>query len=1163
MFSHLHVHTQYSLLEASCVPKKLAQKAVDLNMPAVAITDYGNMFGAVEHYFACESAGVKPIVGLDVFIAPGSRFDKGLRSDGGRLANRKLVLLAQDIEGYRNLCAISSIGYQEGFYYKPRVDYETLAKYSKNIIALSGGAYGEVPWTYLNKGKDEALEKIQQFQKIYGDRFYLEMNKTGVKQWDTINPFLQEVSGDLGIKLVATNDVHYMVQEDQIAQEVLICIGSNRTLQDESRFRLGSDQFYLKSPDQMRDLFSDVPEACDNTLEITERCNVKFKIKDDKGNPIYHLPTYPTVGGVSLKDEMRRVSREGLEERFREFQEVGDPLTDEAKEKYVERLDYELGVIDGMGFNGYFLIVQDFIGWSKENDIPVGPGRGSGAGSLVAYSLKITDLDPIPYNLIFERFLNPERVSMPDFDIDFCQEGRGRVIDYVTEKYTQESVSQIITYGKLQTRAAIRDVGRVMGMTYGDVDVVSKLIPDVLGISLEEAIETEPRLQELMDNDPRIQTLMDLARKVEGLVRHAGIHAAGVIIADGNIVSHAPLYRGSDGENVVQYDMKHAEKMGLIKFDFLGLKTLTHINEAFKHIEKNRGKKLTPLNISLSDPGIYEILSEGDTNGIFQFESEGITDLIIKSRPDCFEDIVAITALYRPGPMEMIPDYLKRKKGQSKVKYAFPELEPILKETYGIVVYQEHVQLIAAKIASYSLGEADMLRRAMGKKIHEEMVKQKKRFVDGAVANGYDEKKSGILFDTMAEFAKYGFNKSHAAAYCVISAQTAWLKRYYPVEFFAALLSTDMNDTDKVVKYVKDAQNHDIEVLSPHINGSGFKFSVKEDVIFFSLGAIKGVGQAAVEAILEAREAKPNKKFESLEEFFESVDLRRVNKKTIECLIKSGGFDGFGHNRAELMDDYTKFVENADRVKKDKEVGQVSLFSLSADITQAEKVVIKKREPWTRSARLAYEKEVLGFYLSDHPLKGFEHFAKNWHLDEVKNLDKKEKKDKTQVLGMVSAIREIITKKGTRMAFAQFEDLTGQVELVIFPDTYAKIEHKLKMEGIVVLSGLIDVDKKNGTQPKILVDDVRFIREQFRQSKRVIVRLDAKDQNENQKKLSLLKELFAKNQGATKVTFNYLLKDIAKEVDLKLMDPDGVELSSEVIDSIYNSFGSTEFIELY
>lgn len=1144
-FVHLHVHTQYSLLEATCKPKLLAQKAAEFEMPAVAITDLGNMFGVIEHYFACNDAGVKPIIGLEVFLAPKSRHVKGEDRDN-RQPNTRLVLLAKNYEGYQNLCRISTIGYQEGFYYRPRVDYEVLEKHSKNLIALTSGSFGDVPWTFINKGEDEAVEKLKKLKTIFNEDLYLELTRTGLSQNKEINNFLLNCSKQFSIPIVAGNDVHYMKKDEQIGQEVLICIGTNKTLQDPARYRLGSDQFYFKSADEMKALFKDLPEAIENTVKIANQCNVVFNLTDDDGKPIYHLPTYPTKAGRSLKEEIEVIAKDGLIKRFDEYERIGELFDDEKKQEYSKRLDFELQVIDGMGFNGYFLIVQDFINWSKANDIPVGPGRGSGAGSLVAYSLFITDLDPMPYNLIFERFLNPERISMPDFDIDFCQENRGRVIDYVTDKYSPESVSQIITYGKLQTRAAIRDVGRVMGMTYGDVDVVSKLIPDILGISLKESIEKEPRLKELMENDPKINTLMELAQKIEGLVRHAGIHAAGVVIADGELVSHAALYRGSDGESVVQYDMKHSEKIGLIKFDFLGLKTLTHINDALKLIEKNRGKKIITTEISLKDPGIYELIAKGDTNGVFQFEGDGITDLIKKAKPDCFEDIVAINALYRPGPMEMIPDYLERKHGRKKVEYIFDELEPILKETYGIVVYQEHVQLIASKIASYSLGEADMLRRAMGKKIAAEMAQQKKRFMSGAADNGYDIDKSEKLFDTMAEFAKYGFNKSHAAAYCVISAQTAWLKHYYPVEFFAALLSTEMSDTDKVVKYVKDTHRHNINVNAPHINYSEFKFTVKGDEIYFSLGAIKGVGQAAVESILEARLQKPNKKFESLEDFFESVDLRRVNKKTIECLIKSGAFDGFGYNRAELISGYLKFIDRADRVRKDAAVGQVSLFSLDESIEEADKVIIDPKEDWSRSQKLGFEKEVLGFYLSDHPMNGIDTLAKPWVSDEIYKLVEKEKKAATTVVGMISTLKEIITKKGTRMAFAQLEDMSGQTELIIFPDTFSEYEDVLKSEKPILVSGAVEVSDDKSSS-KILVESVKSFQDELVKVKKMTFRIPLS----SQEKLEEIQNLLFKHPGSTKMSLLMELEDINKQVELDLIDPKGVNLNSELLDSIY------------
>lgn len=1162
-FVHLHLHSQYSLLEAACDFDSICSLAKEFQMPAVALTDYGNMFGAIEFYFAAKSAKIKPIIGLEVYLAPRGRKVKGEDPEAVRLPNRRLVLLAMNYEGYQNLCKISSIGYQEGFYYRPRIDDEVLEKYNQNLIALSGSLMGDVPWTYKNMGEQKACERLDYYKNLFGDRFYVEINRTGVSDWEDLNPFLIRAARDRNIKIVATNDVHYTRPEDQVAQEVLICIGSNKTLQDPARYRLGSDQFYFKNPQQMRELFHDIPEACDNTLEVAERCQLEFVLKTPEGKPIYHLPSFPTENGVSLKEEIARLSRQGLERCFTELQSRGEPVDESKKPTYYERLDYELKVIDQMGFNGYFLIVQDFINWAKKNNIPVGPGRGSGAGSLVAYSLGITDLDPMPYNLIFERFLNPERISMPDFDVDFCQENRGRVIEYVTTKYGAASVSQIITYGKLQAKAAIRDVGRVMGMTYGEVDVVSKLMPDKLGLTIKEALEMEPRLREMMEDDPKIATLMDLAQKIEGLTRHAGIHAAGVIIADGEIVSRAPLYRGTDGENVVQYDMKHAEKLGLIKFDFLGLKTLTHINEALHLIESNRKKKIATSQISLKDSGVYEIMCKGDTAGIFQFESEGITDLIRKVQPNCFEDIVAINALYRPGPMDMIPDYLERKQGRKKVEYIFAELESILKETYGIVVYQEQVQLIAARIANYSLGEADILRRAMGKKNAEEMAQQKSRFLDGAKQNGHDLKKAEELFDLMAKFAEYGFNKSHAAAYCVVAAYTAYLKHYFPVEFYAALLSTEMSDTDKVVKYVKDARRHNIFVRPPNINFSKYKFNVVGDDIVFSLGAIKGVGEAAVEAILEAREKAQDGKFESLEQFFELVDLRRVNKKTIECLIKAGGFDDFGYNRAELMQGYGRFIDRADKRKKDQALGQVSLFAFAADAggevddgtEDHDSVQLERMQDWSRSARLSYEKEVLGFYLSGHPLDSIEDLLKTFTTGSIASLDSVETKSKISVAGLVSILKEIITKKGTRMAFAQFEDTSGSLELVIFPDVYAQSEAALKCDGALVVSGTLEKgDESEGVQGalKVLVDKVQRAQDLFKQAKRVTITLDASafQGEEASAKLALLKEILQKHQGSTSFVLQVRIPEMDRVVDLEISDPRGIDPSPQLFERI-------------
>lgn len=1123
--------------------KSVAKKAAEMQMPALALTDSGNMFDAIEFYFACKDAGIKAILGLDVYLAPNGRFKKAEDRDD-RTPNRRLVLLAQNYEGYQNLCRISTIGYKEGFYYRPRIDEEVLQQYNQHLIALSGGIMGEVPWTFKNKGPEAALEKIRSLQNIFGDRFYLELNRTGVPAWNEINPFLLEASKITGVPVVAANDVHYLKQDDQIAQEVLICIGSNKTLHDESRFKLGSDQFYFKSPQEMRALFHDIPEACDRTLEIADRIDIKFKLKDEQGRPIYLLPSFPTQEVSGTKGEMEKLARAGLERRFLEAEKRGEPVSDEQKQVYFKRLEYELGVIDKMGFNGYFLIVQDFIGWAKQNGIPVGPGRGSGAGSIVAYSLAITDLDPMPYNLIFERFLNPERISMPDFDVDFCQEHRGEVIEYVTQKYGAASVSQIITYGRLQARAAIRDVGRVMGMTFAEVDVVAKLIPEKLGITLKEALETEPRIRELMEQDSKINTLIDLAQKIEGLVRHAGIHAAGVIIADGNIVDHAPLYRGAAGENVVQYDMKHAEKIGLIKFDFLGLTTLTHIQDVLNLIEKNRKKKLTTKDISLSDPGIYSIMCDGDTAGIFQFEGEGITDLIRKARPTTFEDIVAINALYRPGPMDMIPDYLARKHGEKKVEYIFSELESVLKETYGVIVYQEQVQLVAARIANYSLGEADMLRRAMGKKIAEEMAVQKTRFLKGAAENKHDPQKAEALFDLMAEFAKYGFNKSHAAAYCVVAAHTAWLKNYYPVEFYAGLLSSSMSDTDKVVKYVKDAMAHDIPVKPPHINYSDFKFSVDGDTIYFSLGAIKGVGEGAVEAIVQARNQTAGKKFESLEQFFELVDLKKVNKKTFEALIKAGAMDGFGYNRNELFNGFAQFVERAGKIREEREIGQTSLFALDETEQSQEKVVLEKQEPWSRALALSYEKEVLGFYLSDHPLRGFDHLFKPFTTGRLAEISGAQSKSKVHFIGLLSSLREIITKKGTRMAFGRLEDQSGWVELVIFPDVFASAETLLKSESALLVTGQLEKDESGA---KILVEAVKSVADVYSRVKKLVVALTP-DQASS---VSKLREALNKHPGEALVELRLTLPDIRKTVQLELKDLRGVKVDEKFFEDVF------------
>ncbi len=1171
-FVHLHVHSQYSLLESTIRVKKLCDRAKKLEMPAVALTDSGNLFGAAEFYFTAKDFDLKPIIGLDAYIAPKSRHVKGEDREASQMPNRRIVLLAQNFQGYQNLCKLSSIGYQEGFYYKPRLDWEVIKEYSEHLIALTGGSMGEPGYAFSRFGPEAALDKIREMKEIFDDRLYLEINRTGTPEWNELVPFLAEASKITGVPLVAANNVHYLDQADQIGQEVLICIGSNKTLHDESRYRLGSDQFYFKSPGEMKTLFKDFPEACERTLEVASRCDVKFKLKDDAGKMIYHLPYFTSDDGKSPQTLIQEMTETGLTERFSEAEQVGSPVPEEKKPEYKKRVEYELGVIEKMGFTSYFLIVQDFINWAKKNGIPVGPGRGSGAGSLVAYCLRITDLDPMPYSLLFERFLNPERISMPDFDIDFCQDRRQEVIQYVTQKYGDQNVSQIITYGKLQTRAAIKDVGRVLGMTFAEVDVISKLIPEKLGITIDEAIEEEPRIREQIEQNPQIANLIELAKKIEGLVRNAGIHAAGVVIGDAPLVSYAPMYRGAADERVVQYDMKWAEKIGLIKFDFLGLKTLTHIKNALDLIRENRGRTVAASEIPIHDHGIYELMSKGDLLGVFQFEGEGITNAVKSIKPKCFEDITAINALYRPGPMDMIPDYTRKMHGEEEVEYLFPELEPILKETYGIIVYQEQVMAIASRIASYTLGEADMLRRAMGKKIAAEMASQKERFMAGAAKNGFDKSKADELFELMAKFANYGFNKSHAAAYCVVSAQTAWLKRYYPVEFYAALLSTEMSNTDNIVRYVKNAQSRGIEVKPPHINHSEYKFSVKGDTIFFSLGAIKGVGEGAVQAIVDARNTIGGK-FESLEQFFETVDIKKINKKVVECLIKAGAFEGFGYHQAQLMEGYELFFKRAENARRDREIGQGSLFAMLDDAggDGVEKIVLDARKPWPRALKLQYEKEVLGFYLSDHPLAGLDKLFKIWVSCDIGKLGGEAADKRVVIAGLVTSFREIISKKGARMAFASLEDLTGQVELIVFPEAYAKGEIALKSDQPLLVGGNL---KKENDSHKIMVDRVAPLEEVMGKSKSMTIRID----HSMQEKLEDLKTLMARFPGKTGVELQMEVEvetdDSAEKSDsrestilkkmitMEVEEPKGIQVTNAFFEDLHGLFGQTDFVEI-
>lgn len=1151
-FCHLHSHSHYSLLKCSASIPALVKKNKALGYESLALTDMNNMFGAVEFYFAAKKEGVKPIIGLETALS-----GKFIKSPSETFS---LVLLAQSYKGYQSLSKITSFAHKKNnLDGTPRATIDVIKENTEDVIALTGGHEGVLAQTFLKEGREKAEERLLRLKEMFGDRLYIEINRHGLDYESEFIPFALEMSDKHEIELVAANDTRFAEKDDLIPHNILIGAGSNRTLEEVTEQSLINAEFYVKSKEAMEETLPGerFEKALENTQVIADRCNIEFVLNHSDGKPIYHLPTFPTKGGRDSKEEIKEIAQKGLKERITFLEkQTGKKLTAEELEVYDIRLDYELTTIDGMGFNGYFLIVQDFIRWSKDNNVPVGPGRGSGAGSLVAYCLDITDLNPIPYALIFERFLNPERVSMPDFDIDFCQERRGEVIEYVTKTYGEQSVSQIITYGKLQTRAALRDVGRVLGFSFMEINDIAKLIPDVLGISLQEALDAEPRLKDMMGENPQVHKLITLALKVEGLVRHAGIHAAGVIIADGNIVDHAPVTTGADGENVVQFDMKNSEKIGLIKFDFLGLKTLTHIKYALNFIKKTKNIEIKAEEISIDDPGIYELMSKGDNHGVFQFESEGITDLSMKAKPSCFPDIVALNALYRPGPMEMIPDYLDRKSGKKKVEYIFPELEEILEETFGIVVYQEHVQLIAAKIASYSLGEADMLRRAMGKKIAEEMAQQKTRFLKGAADNNFDTKKSEILFDLMAEFAKYGFNKSHAAAYCVITAQTAWIKHYYPVEFFAGLLTTEISNTENVTKYVKDAKRHGIEVVPPHINTSKYVFDTDGAKLFFSLGAIKGVGQNIVDQIVEARESLPNKKFETLEEFFSTVDTKKFNKRSIESLAKAGAFDNFGYTRSELFAEGSKFLVAAETKRKERELGQFNLFDTEDSDEKGINVTIAKKSEWDNRAKLQLEKDVLGFYLTNHPLEGYASLRSSFSSVAINKLTEEDHKKEVIVFGVIPKFKEFITKKGSRMAFAEAEDEDGSIELIIFPEVFKDVEGFLTEEKPLLIKGTFEVQEGKGG--KMLVTSIEDPIDQLKKARSVSLHLNDPEEAEIDEFFK-----FARlRSGNTKVHLTLDLAKISSRVKIDVLEPEGVEIDFEFLDSLGKIFKGYKGLEV-
>ncbi len=1056
-FVHLHVHTQYSLLQGAILVDQLLDQVEAFGMPAVAITDTHNLFGCFDFYLQAKKKKIKPLIGSELFFAPDGRHCLKPNS-----LIHHLVVLCKNQQGYQNLCKLLTESFEQSAAFhasvsalksppvmgKTFIDQNMLSKYSEGLIVLSGCIKGPLCYDLLTDQEPKAVKTAQWFLDKFGDDFYLELQDSDIPEQNRVNDKLLQMGKSLGIACVATTDCHYLHADDCKAHEVLQCIDKGKQLNLDQSQLLAQGNYFFKTAAQMRERFAFAPEACDNTLKVAEKIDLEFAFTDAQGRKIYHLPRFVPEG---LTDEQklafdeanhfRLQAQAGLERRFKH-----PSFAQKDPKVYEERLAFELDMIIQTGFAGYFLIVADFINWAKEQQIPVGPGRGSGAGSLVAYSLRITDIDPIEFNLLFERFINPERISMPDFDIDFCQDQRERVIQYVAGRYGASRVSQIITFGKLLSRVVLKDVGRVLGMSFQQTDQLTKLFPDGLDMTLEKVCQLEPKFIAKIQSDSRLEELLMVAKKLEGLYRNAGVHAAGVIITEKPIVTYCPLYAGKDGHFVTQLDKDFCEAIGLVKFDFLGLKTLTVIDNTVKLIRLTEDKEFCIENIDHHDSRVFALISLGDTNGVFQVESSGMKDLCQRIVPNSLEDLTAINALYRPGPLGsgMVDDFIDRKHKRKQSTYEVAALEPILKDTYGVILYQEQVMQIARELAGYSLGQADLLRRAMGKKKADEMAKHKEIFVQGALKKGLQESKAAGIFDLMAKFAEYGFNKSHSAAYGLLTYQTAFLKAHYPTEFLAALMTTEMLDIEKLSKYIADAKNHGIEVLTPDINTSLRKFSVEthdgKKKIRFALEAIKGLGQAAADAILEGRK---DKKFTSVVELATRMAGRKMNKKVLEALCSSGALDSIAEaNRATIFSSTEAILKYGVEEQERKQSGQMDMFALlkisDKILSNPIGTIIKEQPEWSVFQKLQKEREVVGFYVSGHPMQGWQQICEQWFGMNTQILKTVKEKKTVYCAAMIAMIREVSTKKGRKMAFLELEDLHGKAEMVVFPQVYER-----------------------------------------------------------------------------------------------------------------------------
>ena len=1147
-FVHLHLHTEFSLLDGACRIDELLDEAVRLQMPAIAVTEHGNMFSSVVFHDHARDRGLNPILGCEVYVASGSRLDKS----GPQTETNHLVLLAENETGYRNLIKLTSAGYTEGFYYRPRIDKALLAEHAEGLIGLSSCLKGEVASALRIEQARPALEAAARLRDILGpDNFFLEMQYQGIDDQVTVNRGILPLARELELPVVCTNDVHYLRQGDHQPHDVLLCIGTGKSVNDAHRLRYSGDQFFLKTAAQMAEVFTGHPEALRNTLVIAERCSVTIP----KGQN--HLPSFDVPPGVGLDDYFEHVAREGFAQRLPRLRQLAQAgRLRRTIDEYERRLSYELDMIKTMGYQGYFLIVWDFIRYARERGIPVGPGRGSAAGSLVAWCMRITDVDPLDFDLLFERFLNPERVSLPDIDVDFCERRRGEVIDYVTQKYGRDNVAQIITFGTMKAKAVVRDVGRALDMPYADVDRIAKQIPAALDMTLDKALAENPTLSAMATGDPRVQQVLDIGRRLEGLSRHASVHAAGVVIAPGPVTDYAPLYKGARDEITTQWTMKEIERVGLLKMDFLGLSTLTLIRDALEEIARTERTTIDIDAVPLDDDKTYRLFCEGQTGGIFQFESSGMRDLLRKAKPARLGDLIALNALYRPGPLRSgrVDDWIACKQGRTEVKYELPQLEPILSDTYGVIAYQEQVMRIAQALAGFTMGQADVLRKAMGKKNPKVMALQRDEFLAGAKRNGISRKKAAKVFEEMEHFAGYGFNKSHSTPYALLAYQTAFLKANYPWHFAAALLTIESQNTDKLALYLGECRDRGVPVLPPDLNTSLLGFSVEPGRgIRFGLAAIKGLGEGAIRALLQAREVLGGT-IGSLHDLCEILDLRTVNKRVFEALVKSGACDTLGEpgepaerraHRARLFASIDSACEHGARTQRDRDLGQADLFGGTEEGDPTGRHRLPEAAPWSESEELQYEKEALGLYWSGHPVDRYADDLREFGARSTAELSARQGEgdpgDDAPVVagpaelpadlsvgGIVSQLRLLKTRKGDPMCVFSLEDAHGSIEVVVFPDPFRQFGHLAELGRMVLVTGRVERDDESSRLLASEIQPIESVPERLARAVAIRLSMPPHDRGTFER----LWEVFAHHKGNRRVAFDIDLQEADRHLRL-------------------------------